>query len=66
MGGEKIIIESDRENMMIVSDMQYIDRQISMTAHMQRALSFLQRQDIQNLTDGKIEIDGDRVFAIVQ
>jgi biofilm protein TabA len=51
---------------MIISEMKYLERQISMTANMQSALAFLQRQDIQSLMDGKIEIDGDRVFAIVQ
>ncbi len=51
---------------MIVSDMIHIERQIPQTAHMKKALSFLRRQDLRGLADGKIEIDGDRLFAIVQ
>ncbi|HUI46412.1 MAG TPA: YhcH/YjgK/YiaL family protein [Nitrospirota bacterium] len=51
---------------MVVTEIRHIDRQITMTADMQKALSFLRRQDIQGLAEGKIEIDGDRVFAMVQ
>ena len=51
---------------MLITEMRHIDRQVSMTTHMLKALSFLQRQNTQGLAEGKIEIDGDRVFAIVQ
>ncbi len=51
---------------MIVTDLKHIDRQISMTPALKKAMDFLLRQDLQNLADGKVEIDGDRVFAIVQ
>lgn len=51
---------------MIISEMTHIGSQISMTAHIQKALFFLQQQDIRGLADGKVEIDGDRIFAIVQ
>jgi len=51
---------------MIVSDMIHIERQISLTSHMKKALSFLRRQDLRSLADGKVEIEEDRIFAIVQ
>jgi biofilm protein TabA len=51
---------------MIITDLDHIDRQIAMTPVLQKALSFLRRPDIRHLEDGKIEIDGNCVFAIVQ
>ncbi len=51
---------------MIVSEMIHIERQISLTSHMKKALTFLHQQDLRGLADGKVEIDGDRVLAIVQ
>ena len=51
---------------MIVTDLKHIDRQVSMTPAMRKALDFLRRRDIHQLADGRVEIDGDRVFAIVQ
>jgi YhcH/YjgK/YiaL family protein len=51
---------------MIVTDLKHIDHQISMTPALNKAMAFLRRQDLQNLADGKVEIDGDRVFANVQ
>jgi len=52
--------------LVIITDLDHIDRQIAMTSILQKVLSFLRRPDIQYLDDGKIEIDGDCVFAIVQ
>ncbi len=51
---------------MIITDIDHINRQIAMTPILIKALSFMRRPDIQNLDDGKIEIDGARAFAIVQ
>jgi biofilm protein TabA len=51
---------------MIVTDLKHIDRQVSMTPAMRRAIDFLRRPDIHQLADGRVEIDGDRVFAVVQ
>ncbi len=51
---------------MIITDIDHINRQIAMAPILKKALSFLGRPDIQNLDDGKIEIDGARAFAIVQ
>jgi YhcH/YjgK/YiaL family protein len=51
---------------MIVSDLEHIDAQAEMTRSLTKAVEFLRLHDIQNLPDGKVEIDGDRVFALVQ
>jgi YhcH/YjgK/YiaL family protein len=51
---------------MIVTDLKHIDRQISMTPALNKAMDFLRQQDLQHLADEKVEIDGDRVFANVQ
>jgi biofilm protein TabA len=51
---------------MIVTDLKHIDRQVAMTPALRRAFEFLRGNNIYNLLDGKIEIVGDRVFALVQ
>ena len=51
---------------MIVTDLRHIDRQVAMTPDLRKAIDFLRRHNIYNLLDGKVEIDGDRVFAIIQ
>lgn len=51
---------------MIVTDLEHIEHQVPMTPALQKAIAFLRRHDIANLPDGKAEIYGDRVFAIVQ
>lgn len=51
---------------MIVTDLTHIDRQIMMTPVFRKAIAFLRSRDIHAVPDGTVEIDGDRVFAIVQ
>jgi YhcH/YjgK/YiaL family protein len=51
---------------MIVTDLRHIDHQVAMTPALQKAFDFLRGHNIYNLLDGKVEIDSDRVFAIVQ
>ncbi len=51
---------------MIVTDLKHIEHQVSMTPSIKKAIAFLRRQDIQGLADGRVELDEDRVFAIVQ
>ncbi len=51
---------------MIVTDIQHIDHQVALTPAVQKAIDFLRQQGIRHLADGKADIDGDRVFAIVQ
>jgi len=51
---------------MIASDLQHIDRQIKLTPSFQKAFDFVRRRGISALPDGRTDIDGDRVFALVQ
>jgi biofilm protein TabA len=51
---------------MIVTDLKHINAQCRMTDGMIKAVDFLRLRGIRDLPDGKVEIDGDRVFAIVQ
>ena len=51
---------------MIVAKLDDIMTQIAPTPNMQRALDFLRQAPGADLPDGRVEIDGDRVFALVQ
>jgi biofilm protein TabA len=51
---------------MIVTDLKHIEHQVLMTPALKKALAFLRRHDLSALPDGKAEIDGDRVYAIIQ
>ncbi len=51
---------------MIVTDLSNIDYQVSMTSAIKKAIDFLRRTDIHSLVDGRVEIDGQQVFAIIQ
>ncbi|OGR68028.1 MAG: hypothetical protein A2081_02685 [Elusimicrobia bacterium GWC2_61_19] len=51
---------------MIASDLETVGRQAVPSPGIEKALAFLRRPDVRALPDGKYEIDGERVFAIVQ
>jgi len=51
---------------MIVADLKHLEHQAPLTAGLRAAMEFLRRRDIAALADGRVEIDGDRVFALVQ
>lgn len=51
---------------MILSDLEHLERQAFLTPGLEKALEFLRRPDACGLPDGRYEIDGERVFAIVQ
>jgi len=51
---------------MVVSDLDHLDHQIAAAPGLQKAFAFLRSPGIHQLPDGRIEIDGDRVFALVQ
>lgn len=51
---------------MLVSDLDRIDHQIASTPGLRKAVTFLRSDSIHSLPDGRVEIDGDRVFALVQ
>jgi biofilm protein TabA len=51
---------------MIVTDLKHITTQCPMTNDMAKAVDFLRLRGIHELPDETVEIDGKRVFAIVQ
>jgi YhcH/YjgK/YiaL family protein len=51
---------------MIVTDLQFIERQLLMTPQMRQAVEFLRRADLLDVPDGTVPINGKRVFAITQ
>ena len=51
---------------MIVADLNNIDYQVPQTPSLRKALEFLRRSGVADLPDGRVDIDGDTVFALVQ
>jgi len=51
---------------MVVSDLNYVNLQILITPGLKRAFDFLRRLDAKSFTEGKVEIDGENVFALFQ
>jgi YhcH/YjgK/YiaL family protein len=51
---------------MIVSDLDHLEHQIAGAPGLRKAFAFLRSPGIRRLPDGRVEIDGDRVFALVQ
>ena len=51
---------------MVVTDIKHLGHQVSLTDALRKGIDFLLRPDIHLLSDGRVEIDGDRVFALVQ
>ena len=51
---------------MIVTSLEHIDRQAPLTPSLRKAIDFLRRADVTGLSDGRMDIDGDRVFALIQ
>src|SRR5512146_939712 len=51
---------------MIVAELSHMRGQIASTPNMQKALAFLGQVQGADLADGRVEIDGDKVFALVQ
>jgi len=51
---------------MIVTDLITIDHQVLMTPSLRKAFDFLRGKDLHALPDGRVDIDGEKVFALVQ
>jgi biofilm protein TabA len=51
---------------MIATDLAHAERQLPPTPGLRLALAFLARADLAELPDGRVAIDGERVFAMVQ
>jgi YhcH/YjgK/YiaL family protein len=50
----------------IVTDLAHMGYQVPQTPSLRKALDFLGRSGVADLPDGRVDIDGDRVFALVQ
>ncbi len=51
---------------MIVTDLKLIERQMPLSPTLVKAIEFLRRPDLASLDAERVEIDGDRVFALPQ
>jgi YhcH/YjgK/YiaL family protein len=51
---------------MLVTDLEHVNQEIAMTPGMQKALAYLQNGGWRGLPDGKVQIDGDTVYAMIQ
>jgi biofilm protein TabA len=51
---------------MIATTLEFIPRQMAMSADLQKALDFLKQANLAELQPGRIEIDGQNVYALVQ
>ena len=51
---------------MIVTDLEHITEQAALSPALQKAIDFLRQAHPQELSDGRVEIDGDKVYALVQ
>jgi biofilm protein TabA len=51
---------------MVVTDKNYIKQQVLMTPGLEKAFDFLRCVDVQEFTERKVEIDGEKVFALFQ
>jgi biofilm protein TabA len=51
---------------MVVSDVDRMAEQVAMTPNMKKALDFIHTSRGKELADGRVDIDGDQVYALVQ
>jgi biofilm protein TabA len=51
---------------MIVTDLDHLHEQIPASPRVRSAVDFLMESRLQDLPDGRIEIDGDRLYALIQ
>lgn len=51
---------------MVVTDLDHIIEQVALTPALEKAFAFLGQIRRPGLKDGRIEIDGDRVYALIQ
>ncbi|MCR3761285.1 YhcH/YjgK/YiaL family protein [Clostridium felsineum] len=51
---------------MIVDKLENADLYVNVNSRLKKAFEFLKDNDIQKLSDGKYEIDGDNIYASVQ
>jgi YhcH/YjgK/YiaL family protein len=51
---------------MIAGDLEHVEAQVQKTPTLEKAFAFLKGTDLGSLAEGRIEIDGARVYALVQ
>ncbi|MBI3943536.1 MAG: YhcH/YjgK/YiaL family protein [Chloroflexi bacterium] len=51
---------------MVVTDLDHMAQQVALSSSLRKGLEFLQRTRGQELKDGRVEIDGEEVYAIIQ
>jgi biofilm protein TabA len=51
---------------MVVTDLDHVSEQVALTPTIKKALAFLGQMRYPGPKDGRIEIDGDKVYAIIQ
>ena len=51
---------------MIAGDLVHVQDQMALTPCLRKALSFLRWTNLTDLPEGKIEIEGERIYALVQ
>ena len=51
---------------MVITDLEHIEEQLALTPALAQAVAFLRSAYGQNLPAGRTDLDGDRVFALVQ
>jgi biofilm protein TabA len=62
----KPLITFPKETTMIVADLKELYRQIPASPRLAQALDYIQAVNPQEMPDGRYEIDGDKVYALVQ
>src|SRR5688572_6188976 len=51
---------------MVITDLDHIADQVKLTPSIQKGIDFLKQSRGKQLPDGRVDIDGDRVYALVQ
>lgn len=51
---------------MVVTDLNHVDQQVSMTDNLAKAMDFLRQLDTDRVAEGRVDIDGEEVFALFQ
>jgi biofilm protein TabA len=51
---------------MIAGDLRHVEDQMAVTPCLQKAISFLRWTNLRDLQEGKVEIEGERIYALVQ
>ncbi len=51
---------------MIVTDLHHVEHEAALTPSLKQAIGFLRRPDLASLPDGRVEVDGELVFALPQ